>query len=122
MDLDKGKQSLYESFLKTGDVKRVISSLEYILKNNSPLALYIATLDHSSCSWIFDTETISSMLKSFNTTIEDIKKDIEVSIDFSIPEEDYILFLVFTKINPLMPAIIPREMVEELVEDLRNEP
>lgn len=106
------KQVLVKSLKGSRDPEAVLESLDYVIENHTPFALYVATADKSSCMWLFDPETVYEMLggqdihdKTFRTMFVD---DIE--------RREGILFYVLRKTGP---ALIVR-LSEETIRDVRD--
>jgi hypothetical protein len=60
------------------------------------------------------------MLKAYNSTIEEINEEILDKAGISLEDQECILFLVFTKIDPIIFAPIPIILIEEILEELYN--
>lgn len=113
------KSSLKQSFKSAGPINDVVYCLEQVLKNKTPFALYIATLDKSDCIWIFDPSTIYEMLGG-----EKEYKKIKASFDSNLPSEEsgcFVLFIIMKKINPHYVIKIDLDIIEEIISELYDE-
>lgn len=114
---EQEKQSLKESFRNTENLNETLQCLEYILKNHTPFALYIATADHSNCMWIFNPQVIYDMLggeDQYNKIFDSLYQTEE-------ERQTGIVFFVFKKVGPLYSVKIDVELIDEIINELYDE-
>lgn len=108
------KKTLVDSLRRSGDPAGVLESLNYIEKNHTPFALYVATADQSNCMWIFDPNSVYELLggqdihdKTFRSVFTD---DIERS--------EGILFYVLRKIGPAIVIRVSEDTIRFVIDSL----
>lgn len=106
------KHILAESLVQGNDQDKVVKSLDYILDNHTPFALYIATADRTNCMWVFDPSTVYDMLGG---------KDIHDKTFRSVFSEGWerdsgILFYVLRKVGP----VVVIRFTENSIKDVKD--
>lgn len=110
------KNILVKSLRRTGQIDVVIQSLHGVVQTHSPFALYIATADRSSCSWIFDKPTVFDMLGG-----EDIHHKTFRSIYTTEEERDTgVIFYIFRKIGPIVAIRLTKDSINSVIESLKE--
>jgi len=110
------KNILAKSLKRTGQTKLAIQSLSEVVLTHSPFALYIATADRSSCSWIFDKNVVFDMLGG-----EDIHQKTFKAI-FPLEEERKVgvIFYIFRKIGPIVAIRLNEDSLNSVISTLKE--
>lgn len=111
------KETLKQSLKNTRDVEDTIKCLEYIIENGTPFALYIATLDRTNFTWIFDPELVYEMIGG------ESKYDKVFDSLFPSDEEreKCVIFFIMSKVGPFISVRVEIEMLREIVDELYDE-
>jgi hypothetical protein len=107
---------LARTLKRTGKTEQILKNLQNVLDTRNPFALYIATADRSSCSWIFDKSTVFDMLGG-----EDIHSKTFRSLFLTEQEREAgILFYIFRKIGPIVAVRLTDSSIKSVMESLSD--
>jgi hypothetical protein len=108
------KDILTKSLRGTGDVKAAVNSLEFVIENHTPFALYIATADRSLCTWVFDPDTIYDMLGGKDIHDKTFRKIFTSGLE----REQGVLFYILNKIGPVTTIRLSISSLREVLDQL----
>lgn len=81
-----------------------------ILKENGPIALYVATKDQDNIMWLFDKEEINRMLGG-ESSLEELTEQL-------LPEEkdkkEGVVLVIFKKVGPIYAIRLEKAILEEV--------
>ena len=117
LNSEQEKKSLRDSLRNTENLQETLECLERILINRTPFALYIATADRTNCTWIFDPETIYSMVGGENRC--------NAIFDSLFPTEEEksvgVIFFIFKKVGPLYSVRVDIDLIDEIINELYDD-
>jgi hypothetical protein len=108
------KEILADSLKRSGDPESIVYCLETVANNHSPFALYIATKDRSSCTWIFDPDTVYEMIGGKD--IHD--KTFRSLFTNDIERREGILFYILRKIGPIISVRVSEKTILDVIDYL----
>ena len=107
---------LAKTLRRTGKPEQVLRNLQVVLDTRNPFALYIATADRSSCSWIFDKSMVFDMLGG-----EDIHSKTFRTLFITEQErESGLLFYIFRKIGPIVAVRLSDQNLKTVMSSLTD--
>jgi len=92
------------------DESELVPMFKRAIKENGPIALYVATKDKSDITWLFDKQEIALMLggddalKSITNQLLPTEKD----------KQEGMVFVIFKKIGPLYSIRLEKAVLEEV--------
>ena len=90
--------------------EELVPKFRACLKNNDPIALYVATQDQNDLMWIFEKSEISRMLGG-SDSLESISEQL-------LPDEEDkdegVVFVVLKKVGPIYAIRLEKEVLEEV--------
>ena len=90
--------------------EELVPKFRSCLKNNDPIALYVATQDQNDLMWIFEKSEISRMLggpDSLESISEQLLPDEE-------DKDEGVVFVVLKKVGPIYAIRLEKAVLEEV--------
>tara|TARA_S200002703_G_scaffold83223_1_gene71658 strand:- start:1016 stop:1360 length:345 start_codon:yes stop_codon:yes gene_type:complete len=89
--------------------EELVPKFRSCLKNNDPIALYVATKDQDDLMWIFEKDEISRMMGG-DESLESVSEQLLADDG----NNEGVVFVVLKKVGPIYAIRLEKEVLEEV--------